>query len=60
MKWLGILLELAKFALSTWQKKQRQKDYDKLQDNPSDWFNGHFGGVRSDKSSEKEPTKTEH
>lgn len=45
MKILEIILRLLDGIISAIAYKKAQSQHDKLEENPADWFNGHFGGV---------------
>jgi len=47
---LAALIRLLERFLLIRKQKDRQVKRDKLEDNPVDFFNDHFDGVRNDKS----------
>jgi len=52
------LIDLGKRLYNKVQSIKRQNQRDQLEDNPSEFFNDHFGGVSTNDSSETDKTNT--
>lgn len=53
MKWFGILVELVGAAYKAIKERINQRDRNKLEANPAEWFDDHFGGVSNESSNSK-------
>ncbi len=55
---IRVLIDLGRQLYSKIKFMKRQKQRDQLEDNPSEFFNDHFGGMPDNDSSETNKTKT--
>lgn len=61
MKWIILLSQIAELVLKLVQlfaAKKKEAEVEKLDENPGEWFDGHFNGVSKPDASSSEQAET--